>query len=216
MIGVVAALVATAGDLMLLATSNAGRPGLEWLGPPSETVLLLGTYLGALAIPCYGLGYRAVARRIDAPQARTIAALGVAGGVVGGTIHALTGLAIHVESMHDGGSVDPITMLGRYGAYLGPLWALVAALTIAGSVLFALVVARGRSTLPRWSALANPALLTLGFALLGATSDVGRAFVVPAAPNLAHVVFFALAAALRPDAAASPFDQGGAARSRTR
>jgi hypothetical protein len=198
MIGVVAALVATAGDLMLLATSNAGRPGLEWLGTPSETVLLLGTYLGALAIPCYGLGYRAVARRIDAPQARTIAALGVAGGIVGGTIHALTGLAIHVELMQGARHADPITMLGRYGAYLGPLWALVAALSIAGSAVFAIAVARGRSTLPRWSAVANPALLTIVLVILGATSDVGRAFLVPAAPNVAHVVFFAIAAGSAP------------------
>ena len=51
--------------------------------------------------------------------------------------------------------------------------------------------------LPRWLAFANPALLTLGIVFLGAASAVGRAFLVPAAPNVAHVVFFVLAAGAR-------------------
>jgi hypothetical protein len=49
--------------------------------------------------------------------------------------------------------------------------------------------------MPRWMALANPAFVTLAIVLAGTTSEVGRAFLVPAAPNVGHVVFFALAAA---------------------
>ena len=44
------------------------------------------------------------------------------------------------------------------------------------------------------SELANPALVTLGFALLGMPVVWLRAFLVPAAPNLAHLVFFAVCA----------------------
>jgi hypothetical protein len=43
-------------------------------------------------------------------------------------------------------------------------------------------------------ALANPWLVTLAIVLAGTPSEIGRTFLVPAAPNVAHVVFFALAA----------------------
>jgi hypothetical protein len=194
-IALVAAIAATAGDLLLLQTSNAGRPGFEWLPAPSESVLWIGTFLGVLAIPCYGLGYRDVAGHLPARHRRIVAALGVAGGVLGGTTHGLTGLAIHVEAAAGMTGVDPVTMLARYGAYLLPLWALVGAGLVIGSAAYALGVASGRSSMPRWMALANPAVLTLAIVLAGATSPIGRAFLVPAAPNVAHVVFFALAAA---------------------
>ena len=193
MIGVVAALAATVGDLLLLATSNATRPGFEWLGPPSERVLLIGTYLGVLAIPCYGLGYRAVAAHVDPPYRRWITALGVAGGVLGGTTHGLTGLVIHVEQS-GGAGVDPVTLLGRYGAYLLPLWAAIGVGSLAGSIAYAAALLAGRSRLPRGLALVNPLTLTVAIALAGATTALGRAFVVPAAPNLAHVVFFGVIA----------------------
>jgi hypothetical protein len=195
-IGVTAALVGTIGDLLLLATSNASRPGFEWLPPASEAALLVGTYLGLLAIPLYGIGYRDVAARFDAPYRRPLTALGIAGGVLGGTTHALTGLAIHVELRGGTGGVDPVTMIARYGSYLLPLWALIAAMVLAGAGIYAVGVLGGRSALPRWAAIANPLVLTVGIVLLGATSAIGQGFLVPAAPNLAHVVFFAVASAM--------------------
>jgi len=192
MIGVVAAIAATAGDLLLLATSNATRPGFEWLPAPSETLLVLGTYLGVIAIPCYGLGYRDVATRFDAPHRRWILWCGIAGGVLGGTTHGLTGLAIHVEVTGGTGGVDPITMLGRYGTYLLPLWMAIGVASLGGSLVYASGVLRGRAALPRWAAVVNPLVLTLGLVVVGATSPAGRAFLVPAAPNVAHVLFFGL------------------------
>ena len=194
-IGLVAAIAATAGDLLLLATANAGRPGFEWLPAPSETALWIGTYLGVLAIPCYGLGYRDVARGLPPTYGRVVAALGVAGGVLGGTTHGLTGLALHVQSTGGMTGIDPVTMIARYGAYLLPLWALIGIGLVIGSTAFALGVERGPSSMPRWMAVANPAVVTLGIVLAGTTSQIGRAFLVPAAPNVAHVVFFALVAA---------------------
>jgi hypothetical protein len=192
--GLVAAIAATIGDFLLLATANATRPGFEWLPAPSEPALWVGTYLGVLAIPCYGLGYRDVARGLPAPHRAVVTSLGVAGGVLGGTTHGLTGLAIHVESA-GGMGLDPVALLGRYGAYLLPLWALVGAGLVVGSAAFALGVGSGRPSFPRWMALANPAVLTLAVVFAGTASDTGRAFLVPAAPNVAHVAFFALAAA---------------------
>ena len=198
MIGVLAAVAATVGDLLLLATSNAARPGFEWLPTPSAGLLLTGTYLGVLAIPCYALGYRDVAARFEPPHRRWIAGLGAVGAVLGGTTHGLTGLVIHVEQTGGMGAVDPITVVARYGAFLLPLWSGIGLVTVVGSVVFAIGVLTGRSSLPRWVAFANPAQVVVAFVVLGSMSPTGRAFLVPAAPNVAHVVFFALAAARVP------------------
>jgi hypothetical protein len=204
MIAIVAAVAATIGDLLLLATSNATRPGFEWLPPPSEAALVAGTYLGVLAIPCYGLGYRAVAARFDAGYRGPLTALGVVGGVLGGTTHGLTGLAIHVERMGGGAGVDPITVLGRYGSYLLPLWGAIGLASLVGSAVYAAGVFRRRSSLPHWMALVSPVVLTLALVLLGRGSATGEAFLVPAAPNVAHVLFFGLVAATRPGAPSRP------------
>jgi hypothetical protein len=196
MIAVAAAILGTLGDLLLLATANATRPGFEWLPAPSAACLV-GTYLGVLAIPCYGLGYRQVAARFEPRPGRWIAGLGIAGGVLGGTTHGLTGLVIHVEITGGAGGVDPITVLGRYGAYLLPLWAAIAAISVVGTAIYAIGVLAGRSSLPRWTAAANPLVLVVLLVGAGRTVPLGSAFLVPAAPNLAHVLFFAMVWALR-------------------
>jgi hypothetical protein len=161
---------------------------------PSESALVVGTYLGVLAIPCYGLGYRDVARGLPRRIAGWSRRSASPAESSAGRRTASPGLAIHVESTGGTTGTDPVTLLARYGAYLLPLWALVGAGLVIGSTAFALGVARGRSSMPRWMALANPAVLTLAIVLVGTTSEIGRAFLVPAAPNVAHVVFFALAA----------------------
>jgi hypothetical protein len=67
-----------------------------------------------------------------------------------------------------------------------------------GSIVFATGVLAGRSSLPPWTVLASPAPLTIALVVLGAGSVLGRAFLVPMAPNVAHLLFFALAGRGRP------------------
>jgi hypothetical protein len=192
-IGLIAAVAATAGDLVLLLASNAGRPGLEWLPRPSDGALVAGTYLGVVAIPCYGLGYCEVARSFADERVRWwITALGTTGGVLGGTTHGLTGLVVHVTRTTGAPPGDPVAVLAPYGAYLLPLWTAIALVSIAGALVYGAAVARGASTLPRWMALGNPLVLAAALGLVGAGGEVGRALLVPASPNLAHVIFFAL------------------------
>jgi hypothetical protein len=193
MMGVVAAVLASVGDLLLLATANAGRPGFEWLPDRSDALLLVGTYLGIAAIPCYAIGYRQVAERLTPTLRRPLVALGTVGGVIGGTTHGLTGLVIHVAPPGD----DPFTVVARYGAYLLPLWALVVVVSVVGSGLYAAAILRGDADVPRWMALVNPVTLTGAFVAIGAMTPAGEAFLVPAAPNLAHVAYFALFVRLR-------------------
>lgn len=181
----------------MLWVANAGRPELGLPAPPGPT-LVTGMLAGVLAIPLYAVGYAGAARLLGPAHpraARAVARLGAAGAAIGGAVHGITGVWIHADRISGAAPGDPAEAVLRAGAFLVPLWALVGAALAAGSALFARAVARGDTALPRGLALATPLVLTVICAGAGATSDLGRAFLVPAGPNLAHVVFFGLIAA---------------------
>jgi hypothetical protein len=191
----VAALAASAGDLLLLWVGSAGRSELGLQAPPAGA-LLAGHLLGVFAIPLYGFGYWGVARGITAAHrraARFVFVTGALGGAYGGVVHGITGVVGQLERVGGVAPGDPLAFVARLGAFLVPLWIGLAVAIAAGSLVFAVAVARGPSAFPRWMAFANPLALVLLTALLGAPTPVGRALLVPAAPNLAHVWFFALA-----------------------
>ena len=112
----VAALAATAGDLLLLWVANAARPELSALPPPPPVSLIAGYYLGVLAIPLYGLGYWQVAEDIASGGrrvARAVFLLGLSGGAVGGVVHGVTGLVIHADRLLGAAGDDPLAVVGR-------------------------------------------------------------------------------------------------------
>jgi hypothetical protein len=196
MTATVAAAFASAGDLLLLAVATAATPALAIGGSLREPALIVGYYLGVLAIPLYAVGYWGVSRGLPVRYGRAVAVLGACGAVVGATIHGVTGAALHARSL--GASVaaaeaSPFFMLEPFGAYLVPLWVSVAAATLVGSILFAVPVLRGESDYRRWVGAANPTVLVAVISASASVSSWSRALVVPASPNLAHVVFFALA-----------------------
>ncbi len=207
--GVVAAVLATLGDLLLLYVANSARPEFAALPRSPHGVLLVGTMLGVLAIPLYGLGYWHVATGLAPEHARAgraVFLLGAYGGALGGIVHGVTGLIIEVERRAGTGGADPFAVLVRYGSCVLPLWGILAALSLAGSALFARAIWRGPTAYPRWMALANPATLVVALSLVGSLSPWLRAFLLPAAPNVAHVVFFGATSAVlrRRGAPASP------------
>jgi hypothetical protein len=67
-------------------------------------------------------------------------------------------------------------------------------MVLIGSVLYAAAVLRGGTAYPRWMALVNPLLLVMATSALAAASPTLEAFLLPAGPNVVHVVFFAAAA----------------------
>jgi len=190
----VAALAATAGDLLLLWVANAARPELRGLPPPPPGSLVAGYYLGVLAIPLYGLGYWQVAEDITPGgrrAARAVFFLGLAGGVVGGVVHGVTGLVIHADHLLGAAGEDPLAVVARHGAFLLPLWGLLGVLVVGGSILYARAVLGGSTRYSRWMAALNPALLVAVLGALATASPRLEAFLLPAAPNVAHVLFFA-------------------------
>jgi len=196
-IAAVAASAASVGDVLLLWFANGGRADLPVLPPLSDRGLLAGHYLGVLAIPFYALGYWGLAaaiRKARPSAARVVFAVGALAGMYGAVVHGITGIAEHLERAAGVGPRDPLAFFAEHGAYLVPLWIGLAVLLLVGSFVFARAVASGDTALPRWMALANPLALVVLAALLGAPTPLGRAILVPAAPNVAHVWLFALAA----------------------
>lgn len=187
-----AALAATAGDLLLLHVANAQRPALGLPAPPSGA-LAVGGLLGVVAIPLYALGYRAAARAMApaAPRAaRAVAILGGVAAALGAAIHGGTALAIRADLARGAPAGDPLAAVAGWGPWLVAPWLAASLCVLAASALLA-----ARAPALGAARVANPALLTVALAALGAAAgELGRAFLLPAAPNLAHLAFFALCA----------------------
>lgn len=199
------ATAASVGDLALLWVGWAADARFGLPVPPAA-VLLAGHYLGVLGIPLYAL-YRALADdlRASAPRAaHWVAALGAVGSVLGAVVHGLTGALTHV-ALRTGGATAPDAMLALpEAAFLLPLWLIVGIALGLGSLVFAVTVGRGGTALPRPLAACAPAFVTIAIAAGATPLPRLAAFLVPAAPNLAHVVLFgaALAVAARRSAPA--------------
>lgn len=185
-----AALVATAGDLLMLLVANAARPELALPRPP-PLALPLGAFLGIVAIPLYALGYHAVARAI-APgsplRARIVRGCGLGAALIGAAIHGATALAIRADQTAGANAGSPLESVAANGLLVAA-WAAAALLAVAASAAIA-----GARSLARPVAWLNPAAATLLLALAGLPGELGRSFLVPAAPNLAHAAFFGAAA----------------------
>jgi hypothetical protein len=184
-----AAVAATLGDLLMLYVANAARAELA-LPPPPAFALGVGAMLGVVAIPLYALGYIAVANAIGAGSrrdARIVRWCGIGAAGLGASIHAGTALAIRGA----GTSAPPLEAVAASGRALLIGWALASLLVLVASVVVFRAGAAGRRALPRAVAWLNPAAVTLLLGAAGLPWEIGRSFLVPAAPNLAHVVFFA-------------------------
>jgi len=178
-IATLAAVAASCGDLLLLWVAAGGERG--WL--------IIGNYLGVLFIPLYALGYRVVSELLNV---RAIFWIGAYASAIGAAIHGVTAVTI-LSAASTNASAGPFASLVPILPYLIPLWVLVAALSIVGSLLQVRAV-RADARLPRWFAWVNPLALTVAIAGIGAAFDSLAQYVVPAAPNLAHVFYFAAVA----------------------
>jgi hypothetical protein len=166
----------------------------------ASEALAAGTLIGVLAIPIYALGYGAIATACTRPLARAlIAGGGTVAGVVGGAIHGMTGLGVHLDRVAGVTPLTPADFVARHGAFLGPLWGLAALGVLLASLAIVWSRVSGAGGLPAAVAVCTPAAVTA--ALLGVTvahpAPWTTDLLAPAAPNLAHVVFFGTAALAR-------------------
>jgi hypothetical protein len=190
----IGAIAASVGDLLMLWVGNAQRSDLALASPP-EIVLWLGCLLGVVGLPVYGYGYVRLQRTFtpdDSLLARALGGAGFAAGIVGACVHGYTaflikqGLDAPVAS-----AAAPAEAVLASGPLLLSLWALTFVCILAA--VFAWVTLRikaGRGT--SIATLANPLVLTIVLVVVGGTGPLLEAFLLPAAPNLAHVLFFGL------------------------
>jgi GNAT superfamily N-acetyltransferase len=185
-----AAVVAALGDLAMLrfvaVHAAGGSPALAWV--------VGGGVLGVVAIPLYAAGYRLVVptmRRWNAGAARALGSLGVAIGLLGAAVHGLTAWHIVADVRAGVFPVDAFGAVVSWGPWMVTAWVTLAAVGVAAS----LMIVWGGFRLGIWPlAFASPVLMLLVLAAVGAGSAWGRDYLLPVAPNLAHVVFFAVAA----------------------
>jgi hypothetical protein len=192
LIAVFAAFVATFGDLLMLYVSNSRLTELLLPALPA-TCLWVGGVLGVLGIPFYVLGYHAASRILGAVSqgaARAVFLLGSLGASLGAVIHGVTALKIHADLEAGAAAQDPLSSVASWGPTILVLWALAAALVLSASALFGWFVTRGVGSVPHLVGLANPALVTVALIAMGIWTPLLRSFLIPAAPNVAHVVFF--------------------------
>jgi len=169
---------------MLWVVDN-GRPVSD--AGVTIAALWVGGLLGAVAIPLYAFGYRRAAL-IVAPAAsataRVITLAGATTALVGAVIHALT--AWHIFSSPQAPGSDPLTAVTDTPLLLA-LWIIAGVSALAASILIARAAWRSQQ---RLVAMLNPALVSAVVAVIGTTVPSLRAYLAPAAPNVAHLVFF--------------------------
>jgi hypothetical protein len=198
-----AAIAATAGDLLMLWVANALRPGLGFPDPPAGA-LRLGAALGVVAIPLYAVGYAAAVARVRDGLGAAAPWMMVAGGlgaIVGAGIHGETAWLIERQAGSAATATaavgSPLESVMHEPALVVP-WAVAAVLVTLVSAALVRGVLVGSA--PRAWLVTNPGVATVLLALAGAATELGRSFLVPAAPNVAHAVFFltAFVGAARP------------------
>ena len=193
----ISAVLATFGDFLMLYVVNANAV----LNLPShETILLpLGFFLGAFAIPLYGFGFWAIAKIFEPGALRAgrfVLVSGVMMAIIGGIIHGVTGISIEAQLRAEGSHLAPISSLLEYGVYLIPLWAIASVLCFIGAVGFISGVISGRTIFSPFIAVFNPVVLTVVVGLTGSMTPTMQVFLIPAAPNVAHVLFFGMVTVL--------------------
>jgi len=192
MVASAAAVIATVGDILMLLAANSLRPELD-LPRPSEIILPIGAILGVAAIPFYVFGYKAVAGMIrhgSFTLSRVVLLCGFGASAIGAFIHGFTALSIH-ESTTSGSAVgSPVESIAASGGFLLAAWGIASLLVLAASFAVLIAAGSGSRPFPRWLSWLNPAIVTLVLGAAGFSWELGRSFLLPAAPNLGHVVFF--------------------------
>lgn len=177
------AIMTTLGDFAQLWVVNAGRPDLNLI-PPPPGLIVWGTLAGALGIPLYGIGYCARAMQ-RSKQSEILMISGMAFGILGGIVHASTGVLIAYNIGGIAGGLPPLQGVLQSGPIVLTLW------IIAGLAFLAAGAAELRMAVYRHEYLFNPLILTL---LITASAFLIALpwcdFIGPAAVNLSHLIFF--------------------------
>lgn len=186
LVGILGAALASVGELGLLAAAEGD----------TEVDLVRAGLLGVFAIPLYAFGYWQVSAVLSPAAPRLALWLLISGawaGAVGAAIHGMTAAGIAAGGVLPGASqLDP----GALVPYLDSSWTAAAVAVAVASFCFGFTVAAEPTPYPRWTIILAPLGSALLIALLAFPFEIGHTRILPAAPHLAHGLFFTLSTAI--------------------
>lgn len=199
---VVAALMGVSavalGEWLMLYSPTGGYgagAGYQNFLYPSELRLQWGFFLAVLAAPVYGLAYHVIAVALRLSKRWHIAVVGLAvfGFSVGNVwLGTNAYVAFLVQAAAAGSDVN--AALAFINQLSDPLLQIVRVVVVSLYLVTIVTILRGHTAYPRWVALLAPAVLTgMIFVLYMVVPMVGS-ILIPAALNIAHVVFMAVTA----------------------
>ncbi len=201
-----AALTCVVGDLSLQYTANRAdllAPDYRYFVGIPEWRLLLGHYLGVLALPLQLAGMWLMYQALLPAGRRLALAIGVGGAyavAAGPGLHstsALLALVVQARASASPSMQAVLTgILQRSGPFVNPLGAVILTTMVMTYLGYALVVGFRPTRLPRWMALCNPLTFLLAGGLLSLAIPRVALVVVPAGLNLTHLCFYVLVSVL--------------------
>ena len=196
----IGAFVVGVGEFTFQYSPHGGYEGHDYLYflDVSRFRLSVGHFLGVLTAPVYLIGYWHIAQMLR-PAGRLLSAsvlgLGVYAFAIGNVwLGGRINLALTVQARD--GVVEPLKpvlddLLQNISAHNEPLINIVRVLILVVSLLMAWGILTGRSHYPRWILAVLPIVVLVAvFASYVVIPAIGGVL-LPAAMNIAHVVFFA-------------------------
>lgn len=198
-IAIVGAIAVGVGEFMFQFSPRGGYEGTDYLYflDVSSTRLTWGHFIGVLAAPLYLIGYWHIGQMLR-PSGKRLAAtvfgLGVYAFMIGDVwLGGRVNLALTVKARETGDS--PLTqafsdLLHDISGHNEPLINIVRVLVLIISVLMIYGILGGKSYYPRWIAMFSPIVILAAIFGIYAIAPIVGVYLLPAAMNIAHLVFF--------------------------
>jgi len=200
-ISTIGAFLVGVGEFTFQYSPRGGYEGTDYLYflDVSGWRLTWGHFLAVLSAPLYLVGYWHVAQMLR-PAARWLGAailgLGVYAFIIGNVwLGGRVNLALTVKARElasdDTMRVLFSDLLGDISAHNEPLINIVRVLVLMLSILMAYGILTGRSAYPRWMFICSPIIILVQIFSLYFIAPAIGVYLLPAAMNVAHVIFYA-------------------------
>lgn len=199
-IATIGALVVGIGEFTFQYSPRGGYEGSDYLFflDVSQSRLTFGHFLGVLAAPVYFIGYWHISemlRPAGNKLAMAVLGLGVYAFAIGNVwLGGRVNLALVVQARDQvGGDQAQLlsSILEGISAHNEPLINVVRVLVLVISLLMAWGIFSGKSHYPRWVLAVLPIVLLIIIFVSYAVLPAIGVYLLPAAMNLAHLIFFA-------------------------
>lgn len=199
-IATIGALVVGIGEFTFQYSPRGGYEGSDYLFflDVSQSRLTFGHFLGVLAAPAYFIGYWHISemlRPAGNKLAMAVLGLGVYAFAIGNVwLGGRVNLALVVQARDQvGGDQAQLlsSILEGISAHNEPLINVVRVLVLVISLLMAWGIFSGKSHYPRWVLAVLPIVLLIIIFVSYAVLPAIGVYLLPAAMNLAHLIFFA-------------------------